>query len=82
MKNVRIQLQIIAVVHVGDDVTEGYPPDRACDAFLDTTLVRVAHLGPLVPARDVAPGGIVNIMANIAPVIAERLRHALREKGL
>lgn len=83
MKNLRVEIKIIAIVHVGEDVNhEGPAPDRDPDAVTSVVLARVAHVGPMVSARDGAAGHLAGIMANSAPVLGERLRHQLREKGL
>lgn len=82
MKNIRVEVRLVTTVFVGEDVNEEAAPEREADATQSVRLVRVAHLGALVPAREAAAGAFANILANAIPIQAERLRHELREKGL
>lgn len=82
MKQIRVELQLTAIVHIGDDITEDAAPARTPDATTSVTLARVDHLGHFVAAREAVAGHLSSLMVNSAPVIGERLRHALRERGL
>jgi hypothetical protein len=82
VKNIRVEVRLVVTVYCGEDVTEGASPEREADVSESVRLVRVSHLGERVPAREAASETFVNLLANAIPVEAERLRHALREKGL
>ncbi len=80
--NIRIEIKLTAIVHLGADVNEeGPPPDRDPDAVEVIGVVRIAHLGERIQARDVAAGHFTNLVANTIPTISEKIRHTLREKG-
>ncbi len=81
MKKIRVELKLTAIVHVGDDITEDCSPDRDPDAVTSCVLTRVAHLWHVVPAGDAVSYALGALMVNSAPVLGERLRHELREKG-
>lgn len=82
MKQIRVELQLVAIVHVGDDIAEGAAPSRAPDATTSVTLARVATVGMFLPTGEAVGNHLSSLMVNSAPVIGERLRHALRERGL
>lgn len=84
MKHLRIELKLTALVYAGEDVagTEGPAPDRDPDAVVATVLTRIADLGAGAVARDAAGAHLANLMTNAAPILGERVRHELREKGL
>ena len=80
-KQVRIEIRVTVIAHVGEDITDERAPERDHDAWESFSMVRVAHVGPSVQARDVAAGHLTGMMAGAVSGIAERLRHDLREKG-
>lgn len=81
-KNIRIELRFSALVHVGDDVTESNAPHREPDATECVKLVRVAHVGERASAPDIAAQLLASMTTDTAPILAERLRHELRKKGV
>lgn len=82
MNNLRLEVKVSVIVYAGADVshTDGPAPARDPDTVETVRLVRLSELGTHVAARDAAAGLLVNILANSAPVLAERLRHNLRTK--
>ncbi len=82
MNNIRIELKLTAIIYIGSDVNEEGPaPDRDPDAVEAIAVMRLAHPGERVQARDIASGQFLNLAANTIPTISERIRHSLREKG-
>lgn len=81
-KAIRLQISITVIAHVGDDLNENVIPEREPDACSATRLVRFAECGTMVHAADAASGHIAGVMANTVPVLAERVRHELKQKGL
>lgn len=82
MNSVRTEVKIIVRVFSGEDITEAGSPQRPPDAETSVDLVRVADIGHFVAPRDSVASHLAAIGANSMPVLAERLRHQLREKGL
>lgn len=80
-KRVRLEIRVTVIAHVGDDLAEDGAPERDQDATESFRMVRVAHVGPMVHARDVAAGHLTSMVGGAVSGIAERLRHDLREKG-
>lgn len=81
-KAIRLQISVTIIAHVGDDLSEHDVPQREPDACTVVRLVRFAECGTMVHAADAASGHIAGVMANTAPVLAERVRHELKQKGL
>lgn len=81
-KAIRLQISITVIAHVGDDLSERDVPLREPDACTATRLVRFAECGTMVHVADAASSHIAGVMANTAPVLAERVRHELKQKDL
>ena len=83
MKHVRLELQFIARIHVGADVSAaGGEPRRTPDAQLYTVLSRTLPLPDGITVASLAKGWAVNTALGAAPLVGERLRLELDQKGL
>ena len=84
MKTLRIELRVIATVHVGEDIAEDDPAPRAPSRTEEIEIRRLVPLGHTFSA-DVgnayatAKAHTVSALAGIAGVLPEKLGHAARE---
>lgn len=82
MNRARIEIKLIATVHVGEDVQEeGASPARPADLTEMVSVVRTVQMGTHVMARDAIAGHFVNAVANMLPTASQRVKDTLREKG-
>lgn len=77
MPRIRTEIHVTVTTYVGDDVGEDTPAlVRSADAFETVALVRVQAVQ--AGAHDVAAEQIATMLQGVTPVLAERIRHTLR----
>lgn len=75
MKHVRIELHVTAFIHVGDDLTEGLPPEGVPFHREDFTITRTAPVGFTVSVPTVAQQHTASVLASVASVLPAKLAH-------
>lgn len=84
MKTIRIELKVIATIHVGEDLAENDPSPGAPSRTEEIEIRRVVPLGHTFSADcgsayATAKAHTVSALAGIAGVLPEKLGYAARE---
>jgi len=86
MKNIRIEIQVTAFVHVGEGVDEGLPLPGIPFHCEEITVKRVAPLNDSLTASNesgnlyaTVKANAVSLIAGMAGVLPEKLGHAARK---
>lgn len=80
-KQVRIELEIAVRIYVGENLPDESKPAEMPDLADDWGFTRVAHVGPMVPARDVGAAHLTALLSGAIPGTVEHVRQQLRERG-
>lgn len=82
MKQIRIEIHITAFVHIGDDLTEGLPPQGVPFHREEFTMTRTALLDEGAHRAAVTKAHAVSMLAGMAGVLPDKLAHGARSLPL